>query len=194
VHVARHQREEELRLDLEHVVRRREAREPPDDAMDAAAEEASVAAPELAPSERSLESVAGVLSARVHLAVARRDPLAGAAELAKPTASVLLTYRGSAPPISEQDVRRLVAGAVQEMTPESVSVVQAHAELDRSGDDALARFGPFTTSASALPKLRLLLGGAAALNIVLVAAVLALWSRHRGVRRSLPTARGDVPL
>jgi type III secretion protein J len=144
--------------------------------------------------ERSLESVAGVLSARVHLAVARRDPLAGSAALARPTASVLITYRGKTPPITGEDVRRLVAGAVQELSTDAVNVVQAHAEPDRSGEDALARFGPFTTSASALPKLRLLLGGAALLNIVLVAAVLALWSRHRGARRSVLAARGGLPL
>ena len=60
--------------------------------------------------ERTLESIDGVLSARVQLNLPEPDPFRGT-EPAKATASVLLEHRGSAPPIGAADVQRLLAAA-----------------------------------------------------------------------------------
>jgi len=77
----------------------------------------------------TLEEVDGVLSARVHLATMRE---AGPAAATPPpvSASVLIAFRGgdgSAPPIAQADVQRLVANAFAGLAPERVAVVFSRA-------------------------------------------------------------------
>ncbi len=130
--------------------------------------------------ERSLLSLDGVVSARVHLAVPPRDPLALGENPASATASVLLRHRGAAPPIAAGDVQRLVAGAVPGLAPEQVSVVMSLAPpLGRPKERELSRVGPLTLARSSVTPLRWIIGAAVALNIVLLGAVLALWTRMR---------------
>jgi type III secretion protein J len=130
--------------------------------------------------ERSLLSLDGVVSARVHLAVPPRDPLALGENPAPPSASVLLRHRGATPPIAAGDVQRLVAGAVPGLAPEHVSVVLSLAPpLGRPKERELSRVGPLTLARSSVNPLRWIIGAAVALNILLLAVVLALWTRMR---------------
>ncbi len=137
--------------------------------------------------ERTLGGVDGVLSARVHLAVPRPDPLADGASPA-PSASVLVRYRGDRAPLSEAEVRRLVAGAVPGLSPERVAVVETPVPA-RAPVDTLTRLGPFVTTRSSAGKLRAVLAAAAAVNIVLAASVLVLFRRVRR-RRVRAAPRG----
>jgi len=136
--------------------------------------------------ERTLVGIGGVLSARVHLAVVRHDDLSDA-EPSPPSASVLLQYRGREAPISSGDVQRLVAGAVPGLSADRVAVVESAVSPPPPPLD-LVRLGPFATTRGSASKLKLLLGGAALLNVLLVAFVGLLWSRVRGVRRRSPEA------
>jgi type III secretion protein J len=145
------------------------------------AEQARLLAGTAAELERTLSAIDGVLTARVHLAVEHVDPLSDA-EPPKPTASVLLRYRGTSPPISENDVRKLVGGAVTGLSPDRIAVVSMVAP-DPPATEPLVVLGPFSTTRSGAAKLRALLAGAAVLNVFLVLCVLSFWARARKLRQ-----------
>jgi type III secretion protein J len=130
--------------------------------------------------ERSLLGIDGVISARVHLAVPQSDPLDPSAPVQVATASVLVKHGGATPPISAADIRQLVAGAVQGLVPEHVTVLlKAVAEpVERTGTE-LVRLGPLTTTRSSLPYLRWMIACVATLNVSMVALLFALWLRAR---------------
>ncbi len=134
--------------------------------------------------ERSLRSVEGVLSGRVHLAVPAKDPLAIENNQLAPSASVLVKYRGADPPLAESEIQRLVAGAVTGLSPDQVSVVaqQVAAGPDVAGQ-TLVRLGPVTATRSSLTALKTILGVGAVLNVLLIGAVLLLWTRLRRPRK-----------
>lgn len=139
--------------------------------------------------ERSLREIDGVLSARVHLAVVGRDPLQ-ADQPEKPTASVLIRYRGATPPIATDEVKRLVAGAVPELQAEQVAVVASSVpSAPAAGDRELARFGPVTATRSSMLPLRLGVGIAVVANLVLLGLLLFLSSRLRQLRADLEALR-----
>jgi type III secretion protein J len=140
--------------------------------------------------ERSLRAVDGVLSARVHLAVPVRDawsPTGGGGE--SPTAAVLLRHRGAQSPLSTDAIRRLVAGAVPGLSAERVSVVATPVASAVTDPPALSHFGPLAVTRSSLMPLRVLVGVAAGLNLLLVVVVLVLWSRMRRLHSTVGGAR-----
>ncbi|HEX6274730.1 MAG TPA: hypothetical protein VFZ53_16930 [Polyangiaceae bacterium] len=138
--------------------------------------------------ERTLRGVHGVVSARVHLAVAPRDPLALGEHAPGASAAVLLRHRGAAPPLAPLEVQRLVAGAVPGLEPAQVSVVMTPAPpRTRVADRELARFGPLTVTKSSMTPLRLVLGVAVLVNAVLLGCLVALWARTRRLEEKLAT-------
>ena len=130
--------------------------------------------------QRSLLSIDRVIAARVHLAVPRADILAPQAAPSMATASVLLKHGGVEAPISRQEIRQLVAGAVPGLDPAAVTVVmKAVAEpVERTGTE-LVRLGPLTTTRSSLPYLRWMIACVATLNASMVALLFALWLRMK---------------
>ena len=70
---------------------------------------------------RSIESLDGVLDARVHLARPDPDPAGEAPRRA--TASVLVRHRAGPPPVSVAQVQSLVAHAVEGLRADDVAVV-----------------------------------------------------------------------
>jgi len=140
--------------------------------------------------ERTLLGVAGVLSARVHLAVPQPDDLSDT-QPPPPSASVLIQYRGDAAPISAGDIQRLIAGAVPGLAAERVAVVESPVLAPKPSAD-LVRLGPFATTRGSASKLKLLLGAAALLNVLLVPFVGVLWNRMRDLRRR-PSETGSAP-
>jgi type III secretion protein J len=74
---------------------------------------------------RTLESVEGVVSARVHLVLPEPDPMAvdGKPRVAAQAAVLLKSRAGRPAPIGEADVQKLVAGSVPGLLPASVVVV-----------------------------------------------------------------------
>ncbi len=72
---------------------------------------------------RTLKSIAGIVDARVLVVMPESSPLLDRSERTLPTASVLIKYRGRDVPLSEEDVKKLVARAVEGLQPENVAVV-----------------------------------------------------------------------
>jgi type III secretion protein J len=72
---------------------------------------------------RTLKAVAGVVDARVLVVMPDSSPLLDKTERMPPTASVLIKYRGGSFPLTEDDVKKLVARAVEGLQPENVAVV-----------------------------------------------------------------------
>jgi flagellar M-ring protein FliF len=82
---------------------------------------------------RSIQTLSAVSAARVHLVIPERTVFG--ADGRKASASVTLKTRGKLPAETVQAVRQLVASAVPDLTPESVSVVdQSGRLLARAGD------------------------------------------------------------
>jgi type III secretion protein J len=132
---------------------------------------------------RSLEGLDGVLSARVHIAARRADPLATGDEgaAAPPTASVLIRHRGASLPLREEEVRRLVAFAVPGLAPERVAVVYSQAPSPRIGRE-LVRVGPISTTRVTARKIRAAVVVVLTVNIALAVSLVALWARLRRLR------------
>ena len=134
--------------------------------------------------ERTLSAIEGVLGARVHLSLPDADPLREGAR-PKPTASVLLKHRGATPPIDAHEVKRLVAGAAPGLSPDDVAVVMVSRPLgSASPDRTLSRLGPITATRGSVGVLRIVAAVVVLVDVVLVLAVLVLWSRLRRVRAS----------
>lgn len=128
----------------------------------------------------SLEAIEGVLDARVHVALpdTRRVTLDEAKP--RPRASVLIKYRGDRAPYDEAAVRALVAGAVQDMTLEDVAVVGVPAgDPPPPRSTNLVRVGPVTVTRGSATALKLILGGAFGLNVLLVIALVLVWRRKQ---------------
>jgi type III secretion protein J len=134
--------------------------------------------------EHSLASIPGVVQARVHLSLPAPSPLFDGPK--KPSsASVLLSFHGTKPPLEEQEIRRLVAGAVGELKPEQINVIM----VPRHGNTkqtAWSRVGPFTVAQRSVWKLRLLLGGSMLFNVLMAPMLIWFW---RNTRRRTAAAK-----
>ncbi|MDW8362927.1 MAG: secretion protein [Myxococcales bacterium] len=133
---------------------------------------------------RSLESVDGVLDARVHVALPEPQPLrAPGQEPPRPRASVLVRHRADARPPDEASVRALVAGAVDGLRPEDVSVVAVAAAVRAPAPEAgLVRMGPVAVSRGSLPAFRALAAAALGTNLLLAGALVFVLVRRRRSR------------
>lgn len=86
---------------------------------------------------RTLKSVAGIVDARVMVVLPDSSPLVDKTDRIPPTASVLIKYRGSELPLTEEDVKKLVARAVEGLQPENVAVVYKKVQLKQAADRSL---------------------------------------------------------
>jgi type III secretion protein J len=130
--------------------------------------------------ERTLETIDGVVSARVHLVLAENDPLAADPRPRVPAqASVLLKTRANyALPMREIDIQKLVAGSVPGLQPTAVAVVSTPApEWTGAGAPTMIAFGPLRTT----PGSKALLEGAfaAMLGVVAILALILLFVARR---------------
>jgi type III secretion protein J len=142
--------------------------------------------------EHSLLAVDGVLSARVHLAVPEKTAFFDEGKEPAPTASVLIRHSGATPPIAVQQVQRLVAGAVPGLEPDHVSVVETpSATPSRPPERELSRFGPITVTRSSMLPLRLMVGGAVLLNVLLLGLLVFVWGRARRTSLALTEAQTE---
>jgi type III secretion protein J len=122
--------------------------------------------------ERTLETVDGVVRARVHLVLEETDPLAVDAKPKSPArAAVLLKTRPGAAPIAAADVQKLVAGSVAGLDAAAIGVVLTPA-ADPSDVAAavIAPLGPLRIT----PGTRPLLVGALVAALVLLALLATL--------------------
>ncbi len=83
---------------------------------------------------RALKSVAGVVDAHVLVVMPESSPLLDKTDRVPPTASVLVKYRGKDAPLAEEEIKKLVARAVEGLQPENVAVVYKKIELKQAAD------------------------------------------------------------
>jgi type III secretion protein J len=129
--------------------------------------------------ERTLETVDGVVTARVHLVLPEPDPLAvdGKPRVAA-QAAVLLKVRPAPAALREADVQKLVAGSVPGLLPEAVAVVVTPAaEAPSQRAPALASVGPVQVDPAS--RKLLLAGLLVGLAIIATLAVLLLITARR---------------
>lgn len=72
---------------------------------------------------RMLNSVDGVVDARVQVVLPDDNPLIDRSQWHPPSAAVLLKYQGAQPPLREDQIKALVAKGVEGLTPENIAVV-----------------------------------------------------------------------
>jgi type III secretion protein J len=72
---------------------------------------------------RTIRSVNGVVDARVQVVLPENSPLIDKAQWSPPTASVLVKHQGPSPPLTEDEIRRLVARGIEGLQPENVAVI-----------------------------------------------------------------------
>ena len=137
---------------------------------------------------RTLETMDGILDARVHLALPDTRDLPLDAAPAHPRASVLLKYRpGAVRPYDDAAVRAIVAGAVQGMESTDVAVVGVPARAAPTGaQTALVRIGPIAVTRGSAGALKLLLGGSIALNVLVALGAAVLVLRRKKVPPATP--------
>lgn len=149
-----------------------------------AAEHAQLVAGLAGDLERSLEGVDGVLSARVHLNVPAPDPLRDTAP-PKSSASVLLAYRGSTPPLTAESVQRLVAGGVSGIAPADVAVVAiSRAAPAAARESQIAHVGPIAVARGSMRALQAALAGLIVLIALFATATLVLYTRLSRLRET----------
>jgi type III secretion protein J len=134
---------------------------------------------------RTLQSVEGVREARVHVVLPQRDPLSPAdGPQSAPRASVLLRTT-SPPPLSKEEVQKLVAGSVDGLALDAVTVLLVTGQgLPQAKQTAatLARVGPFLVAEGSRTALRVALVGSMALLLLMSVALFLLIRRNRALR------------
>lgn len=149
-----------------------------------AAEHAQLVAGLAGDLERSLEGIDGVLSARVHLNLPAPDPLRDTAQ-PKSSASVLLAYRGSTPPLTTESVQRLVAGGVSGIAPADVAVVAiSRAAPAAARESQISHVGPIAVARGSMRALQGALAGLIVLIALLATATLVLYTRLSRLRET----------
>jgi type III secretion protein J len=145
--------------------------------------------------ERTLESVDGVVSARVHLVMAEVDPLSVDGKPRVPAqAAVLLKARPGVPPIKEGEVQKLVAGSVPGLAPASVAVVVTPtADAPTAGPPPLEVVGPLRMSPGSRPLLLATLAGALGALVLLAFLLLFTARRLAATQRRLALAEDRHP-
>jgi type III secretion protein J len=148
-----------------------------------AAEHAQLVAGLAGELEKTLGSIEGVLTARVHLNIPPREPLRDSPR-PKATASVLIEHRGTTPPLTAESIQRLVAGGAPDVAPADVAVVfvprTARASASRTD---LAHVGPITVARGSMTTLKVAFASLVAIVVGLAAATLALWAKMARMRR-----------
>lgn len=144
---------------------------------------------------RTIESIDGVLDARVHLSLADTSEvmLEGTAPR-RSSAGVLVRYAGARAPYDEEALRRLIAGAVAGMRVEDVSVVGLSRPLPPAASEArLTWVGPIAVARGSANTLRAVLAGSVAVNVVLAAALLFFALRRRRGDEASTTTTTTTP-
>jgi type III secretion protein J len=144
--------------------------------------------------ERTLETIDGVVSARVHLVLAESDPLAldGKPRVPAQAAVLLKIGGGGAPPLKEAEVQRLVAGSVPGLEPAAVAVVVTPAPAwSGAAAPALVAVGPVRIAAGSRGVLLGTLGALTGTVAVLALVLLFLARRLAATQRALAERGGD---
>lgn len=134
---------------------------------------------------RSIEAIDGVVHARVHVALPDPRNVVLDEPAPRPRASVLIKYRGANAPYDLNAVRALVAGAVDGLRPEDITIVGTRASTANARSPAFVNVGPIAVSRGSAFAFKLLFGLAIGINIVLAAVLIVVLLRRRNLATSL---------
>jgi type III secretion protein J len=138
--------------------------------------------------ERTLETIEGVVSARVHVVLAETDPLAldGKPRVPAQAAVLLKTRAAGLPPIEEGQVQKLVAGSVPGLQPAAVAVVATPAPAwSGARAPALVALGPLRVAPGSRVVLLATVGGLLGAVVLLASVLLLLARRLAATQRAL---------
>jgi type III secretion protein J len=93
---------------------------------------------------RTLDSLPGVVDARVQVVLPDNTPLLDKSEQSPTTASALIQFSGDQPPLKDVEVKSLIAKSIEGLTAENVAVVFKKVEIKPIPREAL---GPLSISA-----------------------------------------------
>ncbi len=144
--------------------------------------------------EKSLAQLEGVVSVRVHIAAVPLDPLAEPNSTQAASASVLIRHNKKYPNLSNENVQRLVAGAVPNLLTERVAVITVPVNKEPGRTRQLVALGPFAVARESATGLRWLVCGFAFLNLVLLTQVLLFWRKIRVNGAVQPEGSGSSSL
>jgi type III secretion protein J len=134
---------------------------------------------------RTLEDIDGVMLVHVHLVLPEAEPLSteGKPRLPAQAAVLLKLHAGKPRPVSEAEVRKLVAGSVPGLEPAAVSVVFTQAAaLPASHVASLVPLGPLRVSAASRVPL-VIVGVIVLALIVLLAGLILILARKLAARQ-----------
>lgn len=132
---------------------------------------------------RTLESIDGVVDARVHLGFPIDSSFTLDDEAEPLRASVLLRYHGASPPFDAAELKALVAGSVSGLDAQNVTLVALPKAAAPRIDSPIVHIGPLAVARSSATPLRAILGTSLAVNIGLAVALALLMARLRSRRR-----------
>jgi type III secretion protein J len=141
---------------------------------------------------QSIERIEGVLDARVHLALAQPEGLALDAPRPRARASVLVRHRGEIAPYDEAAIRRLVAGAVQDLAADDVAVIGVPSPAPPGTERQLSQVGPFSVSRSSATSLKLALGALLGTNVLLAIGLALAFARSARLVRARDADGSDT--
>jgi type III secretion protein J len=79
---------------------------------------------------RTLDSLPGVVDARVQVVLPDNSPLIDKSEQSPPTASALIQFHGDQPPLKDAEVKNLMAKSIEGLTSDNVAVVFKKVEIN----------------------------------------------------------------
>jgi type III secretion protein J len=126
---------------------------------------------------KTLEAVEGVARARIHLVLPEPDPVDGRPRVAAQAAVLLKTRAGQGPPISETEVRKLVAGSVPGLDSRAVAVVFTAAAGVQGSPAGLVALGPLRMTYDT--RVTVVIVGAVAAGLLVLLAILVLLMARR---------------
>ncbi len=143
----------------------------------------------------TLEGIEGIIDARIHLVMPRSD-LTGQ-RISQAKASVFVEYQPTAQgvvPVQDGEIQKMVAHAVEDLSPTNVAVVQKPASIaspatPAGGGPELVSLGGLVVAEDTLPALRATAIGIAALVVVLGLLLLVLSRRLSRLRSELRIAQ-----
>jgi type III secretion protein J len=141
---------------------------------------------------RSIQSIDGVLDARVHIALPQQQVIGLDAPRPRARASVLVRHRGPSAPYDVAAIQRLVAGAIEDMATEDVAVVGVPVAPAAEGERQLAQVGPFSVTRGSATGIKATLGALLATNLVLALGLALSFLRASRIRREADEAAKDA--
>ncbi len=126
-----------------------------------------------------LLKIDGVVDAHVNLVLPEKPRVRLSDQpVEPPRASVVVTYGGDKPPVTEKRVKALVAGGVEGMVPEHVTVIVSKLASRPAGDPRYEQVGPLSVAPAQHGLMQAVFGGLVLLVMLLAAGIVFLVVRR----------------